>query len=270
MSNNQILFGVVFITLVLLLLLSGIAITFFVTIRQRLEQQMKLKQAALDFQKELREAEAEVSEAVRAHVAREIHDNVGQMLTYLRLQLENKMLDNASAREELLPMQETVINIAQQVRQLSRSLNSDFINEQSFATLLGQEIDRLRQLKKVQVHWFEDGIDPELTKDQQLIAYRIFQETVNNALKHSEARNMYIDLKGHKGLYLSIADDGRGFDFAAVSATSNGIRNILRRAELAGLKCSIDAMPGRGCTITLESETEFTSNTRKSPDYATN
>jgi signal transduction histidine kinase len=269
MSNNEILFGVVFITLVLLLLLSGIAITFFVTIRQRLEQQMKMKHIALEYQKELREAEAEVSESVRTHIAREIHDNVGQMLTYLRLQLENKMLDDSS--DELKPMQETVIDIAQQVRLLSRSLNPEYIREQTFTAVLKQETERIKQLKKLRVHWHDDGIETHLSKDQQLIAFRIFQEVVHNALKHSDARNLYVDLKGHRGFYLCVSDDGVGFDANIAAAASNGLRNIKRRSELAGLSCVIDTFPERGCTITLESIDEnpkAASNSAITTEYA--
>lgn len=251
MDNNEIIFAVIFITLILMVLVSGIAISFFVSIRQNMKQKIVLKQVELDYQKELRFAEAEVSETVRTNIGRDLHDNIGQMLTYLRLQMENKMLDHPDYALQLEPMQSTLSDISYQLRMLSRSLNTDFIKDQSFQEILRMEAERIGQLKHIEVVWNDDSIPPQLDKDAQLISFRIFQEIVNNTLKHSGATRLVIDLQGAQGFYLRVCDNGKGFDLVEKGGQSNGIRNIYKRAELAGLSCEIRTAHGKGCEAIL-------------------
>ncbi len=251
MTDQQIILAVVFTTLALLLLVAGIAITFFISVRQKLEQQMKMKQVALEYQQELRTAESEVAEAVRAHLSREIHDNIGHLLTYLRLQLENKLLDYNHLEPELQPLVKTTEAISQQLRMLSRTLNPEYIKDQTLDSILKQEADRIQQLKKIQVHWnrLEQWVMP--SKEQQLFIFRIYQEILHNVLKHSQAKNLFIEVGGARGTCLRVRDDGRGFDFDTSMEGANGLKNILRRAELSGLDCKINTAPGKGCEVVL-------------------
>ncbi len=270
MTDNDIIMAVIFTTLVLLLLVAGIAITFFVTIRQRLEQKMKMKQVALEYEQELRAAEAEVSESVRAHLSREIHDNIGHMLTYLRLQMENKMLDDEAIAHQLEPMLKTTAEISQQLRLFSRALNPEFIKDHSLLFMLKQEAERISHLNKMQVHWTDDGeIYTALTKNQQLFIFRIYQEILHNALKHSQATNLYIEVSDQAGLTLSVTDDGKGFDIAAKTQTSNGLKNILKRAELSSMECSITTAPGKGCKITITPKGQPVETKERTNEYST-
>ena len=93
MTNNEIILGIFFITAVLLILVAGIVVSFHIANRQRLQKNLKLQQAALDYERELRAAESAVSESVMGHISRELHDNVGHILTRLRHQIELKMLE---------------------------------------------------------------------------------------------------------------------------------------------------------------------------------
>lgn len=254
MEYTEIVWILVFTTLVILLLIAGIVISVFISKRQRLQQEIKLDKMELAYQKELRNAEAEIGEQVLTHIARELHDNIGQMLTYMYLQLQNKKLDDPELTDTLQPIEETVTMTSEQVRLLSRSLNTDFINKQGFTASLQTEVKRLQQLGKPIVHFYIDSPDTRLDNNQSLIAFRIFQEIINNALKHARARNIFISVSNAPNFNLEVRDDGTGFDYKSTlaSAKASGLQNMVKRASLAGLTLFVESSSGNGCRYLLQ------------------
>jgi signal transduction histidine kinase len=130
------------------------------------------------------------------------------------------------------------------------------IEEAGLLKTIDLEIERLRQLNKVQIEWIHDGAEPDFTKDQRLMSFRIFQEVVNNSLKHAAAKTLKVDMTCQNGFKLVIEDDGKGFnlDEKLKAASGSGLRNVIKRAALAHLKCEIRSTPGSGCTYILERE----------------
>src|SRR6185437_3496008 len=167
MSGNDIAFMVAFTTLIILLLIAGVVITIFVANKQRLQQNMKLAQMQLDYQKELRVVENEVQEQVLTNISRELHDNIGQLLTVMRFQLEQKKLDAPEMEQILKPMDETLTDTMQQVRLLGRSLNSDLLEQNGLLHTINQEVNRLLQFNHLKIHWKNDDTEPVLNKDQR-------------------------------------------------------------------------------------------------------
>ena len=257
MTDKEVAFGVIFTTLIILLLVAGIVISVFMYRRQHLKQSIQLKQLELDFEKELRQGEAAVASSVSDHISRELHDNIGQLLTVMNLQIETQKLDDPEHEPTLSALQETLSVTQQEVRTLSRTLNSDYISRNGIIHSIQLEMDRLKRIGKFGVSWEYDEVIPLLTKEQQVMAFRIFQEIINNALKHSGATSLTISVKGEKGFTMFIQDDGKGFDYEKTSASAgaNGLENIKRRAELAGISCIIASSPGKGCSYTITTDT---------------
>ena len=141
-----------------------------------------------------------------------------------------------------------------QVRLLSKSLNSDAIEQGGLLHAIGVEVERLRQLNKVVISWENDGAEPRLDKNQRIMGFRIFQEIINNSLKHAAAKNLRIKLYGQPTFRLWIMDDGKGFDLEAQLKSNNGsgLKNIIKRAALAQLKCNIMSTPDNGSSYALE------------------
>jgi signal transduction histidine kinase len=256
MTDKEVAFAVIFTTLIILLLVAGIVISVFMYRRQHLKQSIQLKQLELDFEKELREGEAAVAASVSDHISRELHDNIGQLLTVMNLQIETQKLDDPQHEPALSSLQQTLSTTQQEVRTLSRTLNSDYISRNGIVHSIQLEMERLKRIGKFNLGWEYDEVIPSLTKEQQVMAFRIFQEIINNALKHSGARNLTISVKGENGFTMFIKDDGQGFDYEKTSGSSaaNGLENIKRRAELAGMKCIISASPGHGCSYTITTD----------------
>ena len=99
-----------------------------------------------------------------------------------------------------------------------------------------------------------DNTEPVLNKDQRLMVFRIFQEVLNNALKHSQATNIDVSLQGQGRFLLCLKDNGVGFDTEEMlqSGKGAGLRNIPKRAALAGMECRTDTAKGQGTIFTLQ------------------
>ncbi len=255
MTDHDITYTILFTTMVILLLIAGVIITIFIAHRRTINQQVKMAAMQLNFEKELRTIQQEVQEQTMTHISRELHDHIGQVLTVVNLQLEKEKFRNPESAPALVVAGNTLREVIQQVRLLSHTLNTDFIQEKGISYTIGQEVKRLQQLGVVKIHWEPGSGELRLNNDQAIVAFRIFQEIINNALKHAEASNIYISLAGSDKLKLVIKDDGKGFDLDAGMKASKGLglRNIVKRAMLANLSCNIDAAPGKGCTYTLTS-----------------
>lgn len=115
MTDESLYIGIIVITLVILLLVASVVISIFLSNRQRLKQEMKMSQIELDYEKELRNADLEVREQLMTQVSRELHDNVGHTLIYMRLIIENKKLDTPDIAETFGPFEELLDQASNQL-----------------------------------------------------------------------------------------------------------------------------------------------------------
>lgn len=251
---NDIILSIVVVTLLILLLIAGIAISFFVTSRQRMRQEQVLSETRMAFERELRQVESEVSEHIMGQFARELHDNIGQSLTAMHIEIENRKLDHPENKEGYRSIQIYLGEVTQQLRMLSRTLNNDFIGHSGLLVAIQLEVDRLNTLRRFAVHLDAAGyVSSALNKEQELMVFRILQEIIQNALKYSEAKTVTITLRSEP-FELQVQDDGKGFDYEEVFRIhqASGLRNILKRAQLAQLECTIRTKPGAGTSCVLK------------------
>lgn len=253
MLGNDIVLTVIVTTLLILLLIAGVIITMILANRRHVQQEVKMAQMAVEYEKELRNAEHEVQEQVLSNVARELHDNIGQLLTLIRIQLEQEKLDDEQLAEKLAPVDNTLTDTIEQVRLLSHNLSTEYLETHGLLYALEKEMDRLSGLKKLKVHWEYDGIEKDFEKGRRIMIFRMVQEVLNNAMKHAVAKNIYISLGNANGFNLQIRDDGRGFDKENVLATGKGagLQNLVKRAKLADLQLDITSAPGKGSIFTF-------------------
>lgn len=246
MTDQQIVLSVLFTTLLLLLLVAGIFISIYIAGRQRIQQE-------LGYEKELRKVEAEVSEAMMEQFAQELHDNVGHTLTCMRIIIENKKMDNDANIEIFGPIEGYLDAASEQLKMLSRSLNTDYISRIGLHAAIQLEVDRLHQLKRQHIQWEDKAEHLNLNENAKLMAFRIFQEMIQNSIKHSKAKNIAISLTANGKFQLIVRDDGRGFDYETImlSPKASGLKNMVRRAAMVGMVLHIKTKPGEGCIYTL-------------------
>lgn len=254
LHNKEIVFAIIFVTLLVLLLLAIITITFFISTRSRIHEKNKLAEAKLAFERELRLVETEVSEHVMSQFAQELHDNIGQLLTATHIQIENQKLDTPELAERYKPIEIYLGEVSQQLRLLSRTLNHDYLGHIGLLSAIQLEVDRLRALNRFTIHWqMPEGVT-HLEKNQELMIFRIFQEITQNALRHSGAKNLYLTIDLHHGFEFCVRDDGVGFNQEVIlhSNKASGLRNMIKRAQLAGLELEMKSSPNNGSLFVLK------------------
>lgn len=250
MNQTDIILAISFSVLFTIVLLGGMIMILYTAHRTRLRQQLKLAQAQAEYEQELRAVAGEVQEQLMANLSGELHDNIGQRLTLVHFQLEAQ---RRNYQPELLQQaNQNLVEAMKEVRLLSHSLSSDVLRRQGLFAMVTQEARRLAQNGHLTVS-LQNHVESEplLATDQQLMAFRLFQEAVNNVLKHARARNLHIKLQAEPAFLLEIWDDGKGFDTNNLTNGGAGLHNMQQRARLAGLQCTISSKPGSGCTVQL-------------------
>jgi signal transduction histidine kinase len=172
----------------------------------------------------------------------------------MRLLIENKKIDDPSLIEVFKPIETFLVQASDQLRMLSRSMNTDYIQQLDLKDAITLEVERLRNISQNKVELIIGDTSEEvvLDKNQQLMAFRIFQEILNNSIKHSEATKISIRYKV-RNYILQVEDNGKGFsiDDVQYSNRSSGLNNMKKRAELAKMSLDIIAQPEKGSILTL-------------------
>jgi signal transduction histidine kinase len=191
-------------------------------------------------------------EQERTRISRELHDQIGQELTALTLDL--KSLQRRGAPEVLARAVGTVIRLIDQVADVTLALRPPQLDDLGLVAALRGHVERHVRTHGIKVHMDAD-LDPgRLSRDLEVTCFRIVQETLTNVLRHADAGNVWIRLKAHEhDLELAVRDDGEGFDVeaglkAAADSRSLGLRNLLDRAQLVGGALQIWSHPGGGGT----------------------
>lgn len=253
--NNEIFLAIISSTLLVLLLIAVVVIVLFISGKERIHQQMEMTNTKLSFEQELRKVETEVSEHVMNQFAQELHDNIGQLLTAMHIQIENQKIDHPEQAADLKPVEIYLDEITRELKLLSRTFNNDYIGRIGLFAAMQLEVERLLALKRFTVHFASVHGNSNLDKNKELMVFRIFQEVIQNALRHSGAKNLYVTVNNQADNFeLTIRDDGKGFlpEQILSSKKASGLGNIIKRARLANLSCKIISSPGEGCLVKLK------------------
>jgi two-component system, NarL family, sensor histidine kinase UhpB len=189
-------------------------------------------------------------EAERLRVARELHDEIGQTLTAVTIQAERAADgDSALARQELRRVAEAVRESLDEVRRIARELRPEALDDLGLVNALIALCTRVEAQEGLHVKRELQGKLPALSPDIELVIYRIAQESLTNALRHSGARRATVALKAdERAVTLSVGDDGQGMPADLPPGTA-GIAGMRERALLVGGRLSIDSRPGEGTVV---------------------
>jgi two-component system, NarL family, sensor histidine kinase UhpB len=193
-----------------------------------------------------------VQEGERQRIARELHDEVGQTLTAMLLQIESFYRDAAEPlRGRLDELRETARSGAEDVRRIAQRLRPEALEELGLQSALVVLSDLFSEQTGVLV---TRDIDPDLLlrAQDELVVYRVAQEALTNVARHAEATRAEIELArdGDGTVVLRVRDDGRGFDVAAQRA-SYGVLGMRERAMLIGASIRIESTPEHGTEVVL-------------------
>ncbi|MDV6167428.1 histidine kinase [Flavobacterium sp. DG1-102-2] len=254
MQNSTIAFGIL-----IAVFFSALIVLFCVLIVKLYINKIKnytklIYQKDIDFQKTLNVTIQETQEQVLNNISQDLHDDAGQQLTYINFVVENLKYDNPALNDALTPLSQSIGTLSSSIRSISHSLNSQLLVQESIVKAIEAEVERLKSNTRIQFEFKLFGIRKNtLDNNEKIVVYRIFQEIINNALKHSGATSVGVILKTEPHFELSVSDNGKGFDLSenTTAKAGMGLKNIINRAGIINFKVKIDAIPLTGTTITL-------------------
>jgi signal transduction histidine kinase len=197
----------------------------------------------------------EVQEAERRHIARELHDEVGQLLTGLKLTLDMSLrLPNEEIRYSLDEPQALVNELIRRVRELSLELRPAMLDDLGLFPTLLWHFERYTAQTRIKVKLEQSGLeDRRFAAATETAAFRIIQEALTNVARYADTTEVRVRLwlDGNL-LHVQIQDDGAGFDLEATQATGShsGLSGMLERAALLGGQLNIESVIGVGTQIT--------------------
>jgi PAS domain S-box-containing protein len=208
----------------------------------------------------------DAQEQERRRIARELHDDIGQRLALLAVKLEQlhrDPLDLPEVRIRMGELREQASEIATDIQTLSHELHSTKLEYLGAVAAMRGHCQELAEQTKVKVDFMSHGLPSPLPPDISLCLFRVLQEALRNAVKHSGARQVEVGLWGTPDeVHLSVSDRGVGFDSeAAKRGRGLGLVSMEERLKLHKGMLSIESQPKRGTTVharvPLSSESGF-------------
>jgi two-component system, NarL family, sensor histidine kinase UhpB len=192
-------------------------------------------------------------EIERKKLGEELHDNINQLLGVVKLYIEHAQVDQTAKNEMLKKSSEYLMQVIQEIRNLSKSLIPPTLNDIGLLESLYELISTLEDTKHIRVHLDTSDFDEQKVPEQKkLMIYRIIQEQLNNVIKHSHADDVSIRLKNlNNTVQLMVEDNGKGFD-AQNNKPGTGLNNIRNRLEVFNGNMQIRSNPGEGCVLEVE------------------
>jgi len=196
-------------------------------------------------------------EAERRYIARELHDEIGQALTALKISLQSLQRINdpeqlSKRLNDLIAMLDRVLN---QVRNMSLNLRPSLIDDLGLTPTIRWYVDMISATTGIDIELSMVGMDSRFELETEIACFRVIQEAVNNAIRHAKADKIEIKLeKNMDNIQLSIFDNGCGFDVGrameyAKKGKSFGLIAMKERVELTGGKIEISSAYDKGTFI---------------------
>ena len=199
----------------------------------------------LTHDKNLLATQVEIQEQTFENIAREIHDNIGQKLSLIKLNLNTLSLNQRGKDLDKINLSANLIStVINDLRDISKSLGSDSILANGLVKAIETELGQLSNSGKYEIVLDVHGEQIFLERKKELILYRIVQEALNNIMKHADASSISIDIYfEEKILLIKIQDDGTGF-ISGQNPNGAGLKNMQKRVGLIDGEVEIITNPG--------------------------
>ena len=242
------------------ILILFVAVVFILSIiRYKQKSLIYLKEKLLlqtKFQQELLQTQIEIQSQTLQTISQEIHDNVGQVLSLVKLNLGTiEDTENSSNQNKINDTKHLVSKAINDLRDLSRSLYGNKIAELGIADAIDNELKILQNSGQFKTSFKTTGEPFKPEPQKEMVVYRMLQESLNNVIKHSKAQNIDVVLNYTPQLFsLTITDDGIGFESDELPEVSlgMGLKSMKSRAALIGAKFSVQSSKNNGTSISIQ------------------
>ena len=252
LEQKEVQIMVLVATIIIIVLAATVVIFFSYFQKKKIAYILKQREIQQRFEEEINKSKLEIQEQSLRNISWEIHDNVGQLLSVARMQLN--MIQYSLPPEQqsaIIETSEIVGKSLQELRDLAKSLNPEKIKNLGLIESVKSEFSRYKRLNFLTANLSIDGDEFTLSNEKEIILFRIIQEFCNNTLKYAKAENLNAKLMfNSKDLVIEIEDDGIGFKVSDESKQSGiGILNMKTRAELINAKFKLTSKENKGTKL---------------------
>lgn len=244
-SNIEVVIAVLFGSLILALIGVFMFVMVIVYQKRKIKNIREQQRLITEYEQGVLKAKVEMREETLKYVGQELHDNVGQVLSLIKLYLSRPEMRQKADITQLID--QAILDI----RSLSQDLNINRVEQYSLNDFIEQELKKVHKSGLVKTSFESAGACEPLNIQHRLMISRIFQECINNILKHAEAKHIFVKLLTEEdGCILYVVDDGVGFDTTATRRGS-GLTNMYDRVKLIGGNIGITSSLGTGTEVKL-------------------
>jgi two-component system, NarL family, sensor kinase len=263
-QEKTIVFVVIAGTL-LILFFSALIIAFALLYQRRQSKfQQEKKELQSAFENEILKSTIEIQEQTLQHLSQEIHDNIGQILSLAKLNINTILSDIPDEDQQKIDAAKQLITTAiQDLRNLSKSLDTDSIATKGLLAATETELEMIRKSGQFETHLRVEGSPYRLDRNKEVILFRIVQEILNNIIKHAQANSITARFVFLQHIFeLWIIDNGKGFDTSILrddreTNVGLGLKNMQKRARLAGGELILSSQLNKGTSVTIELPNEI-------------
>jgi signal transduction histidine kinase len=241
---------VYFIGTVGMILLAGGIFFFFITYQKRLlQKQLELNQIRQDQQQEILRNTIQAQEKERKRIAQDLHDEVGAMLSVVKLNVARIEKKSEEEKAKVLASEtKTYLDeVITQVRGISRALLPPSLEKLGLFFALEEMANWVNKSDHLKILCWKNGEQFRFDSKKELALFRIVQELLNNAIKHSGAKVLNINVRFYgKSIAIVVRDNGQGFNMEDKLTSGLGLKNLESRAEMIGARFKINSTPAKG------------------------
>jgi len=241
-------------TVLLGLLIAGAAVFRITKLENRSEEQRLRTEAAEQELRRLSRQLVQAQEEERKSISRELHDEVGQMLTALRMELRGMQELRAAPAEEFNHHLESAKHLAEQsvraLKDMAMGLRPSMLDDLGLGSAVQWQARQFSKHTGIPVNVQIEGLPPSLPERHRTCVYRLVQEALTNCARHSKARSIEVMVAGHDGLLaVAVKDDGVGFDPAAVRGRGIGLIGVQERVKELGGSLTLVSRVRQGTSL---------------------
>jgi signal transduction histidine kinase len=252
-QQEDILITIVVASVFFILIGSFLLLIVFVFLRRQRKNREEKEEMRNRFEQTLLKTQLEIQEQAFAYISQEIHDNIGQVLSLVRLNL-NTFDTNIIPEEKLERTDDLLGKAIKDLRELSHNLQNNRIHDIGIIDSVRQLLVSLEKTGRFITSFHTSDNYHILDPNTDIILYRMIQEIINNIIKHASASTIDVSIDNGPGITIVIiSDNGIGFDTALLKEERPGIglQNIINRAKMINAAVDVKSAPGEGTTITL-------------------
>jgi two-component system, NarL family, sensor kinase len=263
MYKNQEIYFITIVGMILGLLLVSFIVAMLVLYKRRQQkQEQEIAMMKERYEREVLQSQLEIQENTFKTISQELHDNIGQMLSVVKLSLSALPIDKDHAAQPLVTHSQQVLQKAIfDLSDLTKSLHTDRISGLGLVESIRFELTSVKNTGALKADLVVEGNETHLPGQKEIVVFRMFQEMLHNILKHSGATEVNVRLTYDKNdvFVMTIRDNGKGFDLDEKRSSAEagvGLKSLFNRATLIDATMDIQTAINKGTAITVKLSTQ--------------